>query len=127
MSDCKEFEWLTEGICKEYLNKAAQLPSDEGDVGEWRKLRIELQKRCNITELQAYNILRGQNIKDYITYYGIISGAIPASPKLKEMQEKNKKKNEVKDKLKEYEDRIADLESLSRYNTSFGFEEKDDL
>lgn len=121
------FEWLTEEICKEYKERADKLPVNEGDdSGEWRNLRIELQKRCHVTEVQAYNIIRGRNVRDYLNYYGILSGDIPEPPKMKEKREKDFKKKSVADKMREYEERIADLESLAGNNlSSFGFEEKD--
>lgn len=36
------------------------------DIGERRKLREELQTRCNLTELQAVNIINGFHIPDYV-------------------------------------------------------------
>ena len=45
---------------------------------------------------------------------------------MKEKREKDFKKKSVADKMREYEDRIADLESLAKNNiSSFGFEERD--
>lgn len=71
----KEGEWLTEEICKAYREKAKGLPQNSGqDTAEWRKLRIELQKLCDITEIEAVNILRGLNIRDYVNKYDILSG-----------------------------------------------------
>ena len=35
-------------------------------IGERRKLREELQARCNLTELQAVNIINGFHIPDYV-------------------------------------------------------------
>ena len=56
----RNYEWLTEAICLEYKQRAEMLPSNAGqDIGEWRELRLELQIRCNVTEVEAYNILRG--------------------------------------------------------------------
>ena len=126
MIENRDFEWLTEEICKEYKERADRLSQDEGDTGVWRSLRIELQERCHITEVQAYNILRGRNVRDYLNYYGILSGEIPEPPKMKEKREKDFKKKSMADKMREYEERIADLESLAGNNlSSFGFEEKD--
>lgn len=36
------------------------------DIEERRKLREELQARCNLTELQAVNIINGFHIPDYV-------------------------------------------------------------
>lgn len=60
-------EVLTKEIAKEYLNRARKLPTKElQDIGERRELRIELQKRCGITELMAVNIVNGFHISDYV-------------------------------------------------------------
>lgn len=60
-------ELLSRAIAKEY-QRAADALVDDGiqDLGERRELRIELQKRCGLTELQAINILNGFHVKDYI-------------------------------------------------------------
>ncbi len=113
----ERFEWLTEEICKEYLERARKLPMDDGsDTGTWRSLRIELQKRCNITETQAYNILRGVHIHDYLLMYGIKSGRVPMPEKLREKLEKEKEK-EKKSKTKDdallgYIEKIQELKSI---------------
>lgn len=63
-------EWLTNDICREYMRKARELPGDNGaDIGQRRALRIELQNRCDITELEAINILNGYNISLYVSRY----------------------------------------------------------
>ena len=85
----KNFEWLTEEICLEYKRRADMLPQNAGqDIGEWRKLREELQKRCNVTEIQAYNILRSINVKEYSQIYGMKSGIIPVPEKARKRREK---------------------------------------
>lgn len=123
----KDFEWLTEDICKEYRDRASRLGSDDGqDTGAWRSLRIELQERCNIPEVMAFNILRGRYINHYCQYYGILSGAIPMSEAMKAKQEKDAKKKAKEDIIREYEEKIAELESMRMGAlSSFGFEEKD--
>ena len=117
MIEEKKIEWLTEEICKEYLERARKLPMDDGsDTGAWRNLRKELQERCNITETQAYNILRGRHIRDYVLMYGIKSGRIPMPEKMKEKLEKEKekeKKSRAKDDaLLEYIEKIQELKSM---------------
>lgn len=61
-------EVLTQEIANEYRNRARLLPPNGlQDIGDRRKLRIELQDRCNLTELEAVNIINGFHISIYIT------------------------------------------------------------
>ena len=124
----KNFEWLTEEICLEYKRRADMLPQNAGqDIGEWRKLREELQKRCNVTEIQAYNILRGINVKEYSQIYGMKSGIIPVPEKARKRKEKETgKKRKTEEIIEEYEERIAFLEELAgEKDDGFSFHEKD--
>ena len=90
------FEWLTKAICDEYIKKAAKLPPNGGlDIGPWRALRIELQERCKITEIEAYNILRGYHINTYLQKYAILSGAVPMPPAMLEAKKKKRKQPTV--------------------------------
>lgn len=58
---------MTMELAREYRQRARQLPEDGfQDVGARRKLRIELQKRCGLTELQALNVICGYHAGDYI-------------------------------------------------------------
>lgn len=60
-------EALTMKIAKEYRDRARLLPENGmQDIGDRRKLRIELQIRCNLTELAALNIINGDHVKDYV-------------------------------------------------------------
>lgn len=60
-------ELLTKKIANEYRDKAKLLPPNGlQDIGDRRKLRVELQNRCNLTELQAVNIINGFHIGDYV-------------------------------------------------------------
>lgn len=60
-------EVLTRKIAIEYRDRALLLSkNDMQDIGERRKLRLELQVRCNLTELAAVNIINGYNIGDYV-------------------------------------------------------------
>ena len=60
-------EAFTMRIAKEYQERADRLPYNGlQDVGERRKLRIELQERCGLTELEALNTLNGFHVRDYI-------------------------------------------------------------
>ena len=58
-------ELLTRAIVEEYRKRAKALPDTAGqDIRERRELRIELQNRCGITELQAVNILAAENASE---------------------------------------------------------------
>lgn len=60
-------ELLTKQIAYEYQKRLAVLPSyGNQDIKERRELRIELQNRCNLMELQAVNIINGYHIGDYV-------------------------------------------------------------
>ncbi len=131
------FEWLTHEICKEYKARADRLADNDGqDTKEWRSLREELQHRCNIQEIEAFNILRGNNVDIYLNKYDILSGRIPMPEKLipkkgktkknsrDEESEEKKIQNEYEDMIEQYENRIAELESMARIS-AYGFEERD--
>lgn len=61
-------EVLTREIANEYRDRAGLLPPNGlQDIGDRRKLRIELQTRCNLSELEAVNILNGYRIGEYVT------------------------------------------------------------
>ena len=60
-------EVLTRKIANEYRDRARLLPPNGlHDIGDRRKLRIELQSRCNLMELEAVNIINGYHIGDYV-------------------------------------------------------------
>lgn len=60
-------ELLTRKIANEYRDRATALPANGlQDIGDRRVLRIELQNRCNLNELQAVNIINGHHIGDYV-------------------------------------------------------------
>ena len=63
-------ELLSRSIANEY-QKMADMFRDNGlqDVGPRRALRIELQKRCGLTELEAVNVINGHHVQDYIAKY----------------------------------------------------------
>lgn len=66
-------EWLTLEICNDYFNRAKALGS-MGDVGQKRVLREELREKCDLTELEAVNILNGQHFAEYVRKYDIMQG-----------------------------------------------------
>lgn len=96
-----DFEWLTKEIADEYYRRAQKLP-DNGmqDVGQRYELRRELQKRCNLTELEAINILNGRNVADYVQNSLIRQGIVKVEISDKDKAEKQR-----------LLDTIADLES----------------
>ena len=60
-------ETLTREIANEYRKRAMLLPANGlQDIGKRRELRKELQTRCDLTELQAVNIINGFHIPDYV-------------------------------------------------------------
>lgn len=60
-------ELLTKSIVAEYQARLAVLPAyGQQDIKERRELRMELQKRCNLTELQALNVLNGFHVQEII-------------------------------------------------------------
>lgn len=63
-------ELLTRKIAYTYKNRARAMPyNGMQDTGERRALRIELQERCGVTELEAANIINGFHIDDYCMKY----------------------------------------------------------
>lgn len=70
-------EWLTKEAAEMYHKKANAL-ADNGkqDIGERRKLRIELQEKYGILELEAANIINGFYINDYVNKYYCIENEI---------------------------------------------------
>ena len=63
-------EEFTIEIAIKYRNRAAGLP-DNGmqDIGERRRLRIELQERFGLTELTALNVVNGTHLIDTVMLY----------------------------------------------------------
>lgn len=60
-------QMLTMELAREYRRRAGELPDTGGqDIGARRKLRMELQERCGLTELQAVNVICGYYAGDYI-------------------------------------------------------------
>lgn len=60
-------ELITRQIATEYREKARSLPPNGlQDIGSRRELRMELQAKCNLTELEAVNIINGYHIGDYV-------------------------------------------------------------
>lgn len=62
-------EWLTHEICNYYKDKAKEIRNHSISDKEFGDLCKELIDRCDITELQAINILNGYYINDYVALY----------------------------------------------------------
>ena len=60
---------LDKQIAKEFHKCAERTKEYPLDVGEMRKLRMELEDLCGITPLEALNVLTYRNVRDYIWKY----------------------------------------------------------
>lgn len=71
-------EWLTQEACAKYRDEAASINEfDPQDVRRHRELRLELQEKYGLTEVEAINILNGNNISDYLLKYQRIMNREP--------------------------------------------------
>ena len=62
-----------------FRNKAKRLTDGSGqDKGEFRCLKNEFMDYCDVTDIEAINILRGYHVMDYIRKYEILSGIVMA-------------------------------------------------
>lgn len=94
-------EWLTEAIVKEYQSKVSgYISNGRQDIGQMRKLRIELMERCGVTETEALNILSNYHVADYLLKYEILSGKV--------VLEKDDKRRKLEQRLLE---EVAEMES----------------
>lgn len=76
-------EALTKSIAREYRQRAEKLPPNGlQDIGERRKLRIELQSKCALSEVEAINILNGFNVDVYI---------VASQRRIRRMEEENER------------------------------------
>ncbi len=57
---------LTLEVCEEYYKRACELGGLPEDVGARRELRIELQEKYHLNEIEALNILNGYHFDSYI-------------------------------------------------------------
>ena len=71
------YQWLDAKVVEIYHKKALSLSTSINDVGARRQLRIELQQKYGLQEIEAVNILNGYNANDYITKYYRIEHRIP--------------------------------------------------
>ena len=72
---------LDERIVEEFQEQAKQTMEYPLDYGRMCVLKRELMELCDVTELEALNILCGHNIKDYINKYERLSRGIVVTPK----------------------------------------------
>lgn len=72
-------EWLTEEIAKKYeaMSWVYRVIEDYQYVGKVRELGQELQDIYGVTELEAFNILNGVHIKEYVNKYNRIKNRVP--------------------------------------------------
>lgn len=88
-------ELLTREIANTYRDRAKALPCNGmQDIGERRALRIELQERCGVTELEAVNIINGFQINSYCTKYMLKVQEETTEP-IKKKQHKQKDRREI--------------------------------
>lgn len=90
-------------IANRFRNKAKRMSDNSGqDMGEFRKLKIELMDYCDVTEMEAINILRGYHTMDYIRKYEIMSGIVTVAGDAA----KRKENRELLIKIAELEDEV---------------------
>ena len=71
-------EWLTKESCDEYHALAMKANgSDPQDIEKRRELRIELQEKYGLTEIEDINILNGNNVTDYLNKYNRVMTRTP--------------------------------------------------
>lgn len=73
MNHRPDAKWLTLEICNDYHNRAKEF-GDVGDTGSKRALREDLQKKCDLLEIEAINILNGYHFAHYVKKYDIMQG-----------------------------------------------------
>ena len=84
-------KWLTMEAANEYYKRAQKIGTSQGNVGEIRRLCLELQEEYGVNEIEATNILNGFHISDYVQKYNRILNQIPL---IKAKPDKKSKKDE---------------------------------
>ena len=91
---CKEHrkhkgDWLTKEVAEKYEAKSwvYRVLNDNQYTGMVRKIGEELQEKYGVTELEAINILNGNNVNDYVQKYFRIKHRIPINIDLQEVFE----------------------------------------
>lgn len=62
-------EWLTYDICMYYIEKARDIKERSISDSRFNNLCHELMQRCDITEVQAINIINGFHVNEYVAIY----------------------------------------------------------
>ncbi len=57
---------LTLEVCEEYYKRACELGGFSQDTGARRELRLELQEKYGLNEVEAVNILNGYHFDLYV-------------------------------------------------------------
>lgn len=70
-------DWLTLEACNYYREKAKQYKENGQDAGTKRELRIELQTRYGLLDIEAINILNGFYTSFYVEKYRRIKECLP--------------------------------------------------
>ena len=90
-------------VANRFRNKAKRLADKSvQDMGEFRRLKTELMDYCDVTEMEAINILRGYHTMDYIRKYEIMSGIVTVAGDAA----KRKENRELLIKIAELEDEV---------------------
>ena len=71
--------WLTHEVAREYAAKSWIFRVQNGNQyrGKVREIGEELRRLYGVTEIEARNILFGQNVADYVNKYDRIRNLIP--------------------------------------------------
>lgn len=77
--DSHKGKWLTRKVAREYEAKSwIYRVKEEGNyINEVRRLGEELQQEYGVSELEAINILNGNNTADYVAMYEKMRDGIP--------------------------------------------------
>lgn len=76
------YKWITEEVAEEYQDKfKKQLQNGVSEVDACWELGAELQTIYGVTQIEAMNILKGYQVKDYVNRYERIRKLIPVKKK----------------------------------------------
>lgn len=88
-------EWITQEIVEQYQQKASVLGNDSlEDIGVKRALRIELQEKYDLLEIEAINLLNGYHVKDILRKYERIKNIIPLDVKYEKVYKTSDEEDE---------------------------------
>ncbi len=103
-------EYITVDIANEYHQKAQHLSEYGHDIGGVRSLKEEMCRKYGLTELEAFNILHGYHIGDYVGKYERLKNGIVLSNDKKAKDEESEVNASINDSDWLF-DRIAELEN----------------